>query len=455
MRQLNVHGIADEARFGALHSTILLICTLIIVADGYDLAIIGAALPSVMKDLNIVPAQAGMMVSAGFAGLMIGAISAGMLADRVGRRRTMAFCVVLFSIVTVCTGFVHDAVLFGIVRFVAGIGIGGVMPCVVAHVTEFAPRKHRATMVTVAFSGFAIGGMLAAFLGRTMIEAYGWRSVFFIAALPLVVVPFVVGLLPESIAYLARTHRVAELRAIVRGLNPRLEMRPDDAFVAPARSNAGPAQDDVSVGHLFSDGRLSSTIMFWLASLMCVFVIYGLASWLAKMMTNAGYSLASALNLLLALNVGALVGGVCAGLLADRLPIKLVLCSFYLLASMAILISGSDVPVTWLYVTTGLLGASAYGGQMLTYAYAGQFYPPAIRSSGVGWVTGVGRLGAILAPIAFGALMAMQLPRYQNFLLISIPMFIAAAAVTLIGHGNSSGKGSANDIPVYDGSTPR
>ena len=117
--------------------------------------------------------------------------------------------------------------------------------------------------------------------------------------------------------------------------------------------------------------------MFWLASLMCVFVIYGLASWLAKMMTNAGYSLASALNLLLALNVGALVGGVCAGLLADRLPIKLVLCSFYLLASMAILISGSDVPVTWLYVTTGFLGASTYGGQMLTYAYAAQLYPPA------------------------------------------------------------------------------
>jgi AAHS family benzoate transporter-like MFS transporter len=166
-------------------------------------------------------------------------------------------------------------------------------------------------------------------------------------------------------------------------------------------------------------------------------------------------SLASALNLLLALNVGALVGGVCAGLLADRLPIKLALCSFYLLASMAILISGSDVRVTWLYVTTGLLGASTYGGQMLTYAYAGQFYPPAIRSSGVGWVSGVGRLGAILAPIAFGALIAMQLPRYQNFLLISIPMFIAAAAVTLIGRGNSSGKGSANDIPAYDGSTPR
>jgi AAHS family benzoate transporter-like MFS transporter len=337
MRQLNVHGIADEARFGALHATILLICTLIIVADGYDLAIIGAALPSVMKDLNIVPAQAGMMVSAGFAGLMIGAISAGMLADRVGRRKTMAFCVVLFSIVTVCTGFVHDAVLFGIVRFVAGIGIGGVMPCVVAHVTEFAPRKHPATMVTVAFSGFAIGGMLAAFLGRTMIEAYGWQSVFFMAALPLVVVPFMVGLLPESIAYLVRTRRVAELRAIVRCLSSRFEMQPDDAFVAPARSNEVAVHNDVSVGHLFSDGCLPSTIMFWLASLMCVFVIYGLASWLAKMMTNAGYSLASALNLLLALNVGALVGGVCAGLLADRLPIKLVLCSFYLLASMAIL----------------------------------------------------------------------------------------------------------------------
>jgi len=455
MRQLNVHGIADEARFGALHATILLICTLIIVADGYDLAIIGAALPSVMKDLNVTPAQAGMMVSAGFAGLMIGAIFAGMLADRVGRRKTMAVCVVLFSIVTVCTGLVHDAVLFSMVRFVAGIGIGGVMPCVVAHVTEFAPRKHRATMVTVSFSGFAIGGMLAAVLGNTMIEAHGWRSVFFVAALPLVVVPFAVELLPESIAYLVRAHRVAELRDVVRRLNPQFVMLPDDDFVVPACSSAVFACDDVSVGRLFSDGRLCSTIMFWLASFMCVFVIYGLASWLAKMMTSAGYSLASALHLLLALNVGALVGGVCAGPLADRLPIKVVLCSFYLLASMAILISGSSVPVTWLYVTTGFLGASTYGGQMLTYAYAAQFYPPAIRSSGVGWVTGVGRLGAILAPIAFGALMALQLPRHQNFLLIAVPMFVATAAVTAIGRGRASGNGNANEIPVYEGSSSK
>ncbi|MFM0340784.1 MFS transporter [Paraburkholderia fungorum] len=450
-----MQAFADGARFGALHATILLICTLIIVADGYDLAIMGAALPSVMKDLHVAPTQAGMMVSAGFVGLMIGAIAAGMLADRVGRRKTIAVCVGLFSIVTACTGLVHDAALFGIVRFVAGIGIGGVMPCVVAHVAEFAPRKYRATMVTVSFSGFAIGGMLAAVLGNTMIEAHGWRSVFFVAALPLLVVPFVIGLLPESIAHLVRAHRVVELRAIVRHLDPRFDMQPDDGFDVPARRNGAPVHDDVSVALLFSDGRLSSTIMLWLASFMCVFVIYGLASWLAKMMTNAGYSLTSALNLLLALNVGALLGGVSAGLLADRFSIKAVLCAFYLLASIAILISGSNAPVTWLYVATGLLGASTYGGQMLTYAYAAQFYPPAIRSSGVGWVTGVGRLGAILAPIAFGALMALQLPRYQNFLLIAIPMFIAAAVVTLIGHGRSSGKGSASDTHAYDGSSSR
>ena len=453
MRQLNVQAIADGARFGALHTAILLICTLIIVADGYDLTIIGAALPSVMKDLNVAPTQAGMMVSAGFAGLMIGAIAAGMLADRVGRRKTIAICVALFSTVTACTGLVHDAVLFGIVRLVAGIGIGGVMPCIVAHVTEFAPRKYRATMVTVSFSGFAIGGMLAAILGNAMIEAHGWRSVFFVGALPLLVVPFVVGLLPESIAYLVRTRRFAELRALVRRLNPQFDMQPDDGFVVPARSDAAPVHDDISIGLLFSYGRLSSTIMLWLASFMCVFVIYGLGSWLAKMMTNAGYSLTSALNLLLALNVGALVGGVTAGLLADRFSIKVVLCLFYLLASVAILISGSGIPVTWLYFATGVLGASTYGGQMLTYAYAAQFYPPGICSSGVGWVTGVGRLGAILAPIAFGALMALQLPRHQNFLLIAVPMFVAAAAVTAIGRGRESGNGNAKEIAAYDGSS--
>jgi MFS transporter, AAHS family, benzoate transport protein len=192
------------------------------------------------------------------------------------------------------------------------------------------------------------------------------------------------------------------------------------------------------VSQLFQDGRGFSTAMFWIAFFMCLFMVYALSSWLTKLMAGAGYSLGSALTFVLTLNFGAMIGAIGGGWLADRFNIKWVLFSMYVLAAVSITLLGVPMPTEALFFVVGLAGASTIGTQIVTYAYAGQFYPMAIRSTGIGFASGVGRSGAILAPIVIGTLVAMALPLQQNFIAIAIPAVIAAVAVAMIKHGRSA-----------------
>jgi AAHS family benzoate transporter-like MFS transporter len=443
MRHIDVHELSDKARFNRFHAGVLLWCALIIICDGYDLAVAGIALPSIMKDMGVTAQNAGFMVSSALFGMMFGAIFLGTIADRIGRRKAIAICIALFSIFTAAAGFTHDPYTFSAMRFLAGLGIGGVMPNVVAQMTEFSPKKIRATMVTLMFSGYAVGGMLAALLGKGLLEAYGWSSVFLAAGLPVVLIPFILKSLPESMPFLIRENRLDELKQIVARMEP--SYRPDagDRFALPPQDRA----EGAPIGKLFQEGRGFSTVMFWIAFFMCLFMVYALSSWLTKLMASAGYSLGSALTFVLVLNFGAVIGAVGGGWLADRFNMKYVLVGMYALAAVSITMLGFKVPTPVLFLLVGLAGASTIGTQIVTYAYAGQFYPMAIRSTGIGWASGVGRSGAILAPIAIGTLVGMALPLEQNFMAIAIPAAIAVIAVSLIRHGRSASVQAAPAMP--------
>ncbi|WP_423368319.1 MFS transporter [Burkholderia sp. LMG 32019] len=434
MRQINLQALSDEARLGKLHGVVLFWCALIIVFDGYDLAVAGIALPAIMNEMGVNPAQAGFMVSSALFGMMFGNIVFGTVAERIGRRWAIAACLTLFSVFTAAAGLAPTPALFGAARFVAGIGIGGVMPNVIAHMTEYAPRRVRSTLVTLMFSGYSVGGMLAAVMGRGMIEAYGWQSVFVAAGAPVLLVPLLVKWMPESLPFLIRRGRTDELARIARRLDPAYQYQPGDGYVVPRDDKAGGAP----VRQLFDDGRGFSTVMFWIACFMCLFMVYALSSWLTRLMASAGYSLGSALTFVLVLNAGAMVGAIGGGWLADRFPIKTVLVSMYLLAAVSITLLGYKMPTALLFVLVGLAGASTIGTQIVNCAYAGQFYPMAIRSTGIGWTLGVGRSGAILAPIVIGLLVGIDLPLEQNFMAIGLPALAAAFAVGLIDHRRSA-----------------
>ncbi|WP_036214199.1 MFS transporter [Massilia alkalitolerans] len=434
MRHIDVHKLADEARFNRFHFGILAWCAIIIICDGYDLAVAGIALPSIMQEMGVTAQSAGFMVSSALFGMMFGAIFLGTIADKIGRRLAIVICLALFSVFTAAAGFASDPYTFSVMRFLAGLGIGGVMPNVVAQMTEYSPKRIRSTMVTLMFSGYAVGGMLAALLGKGMIEAHGWQSVFLAAGVPVILIPFILKKLPESMPFLIRQGRQAELQDILVRMEPSYRVQKDDSYTLPVADRA----EGAPIGRLFQDGRGFSTIMFWIAFFMCLFMVYALSSWLAKLMAGAGYSLGSALTFVLVLNFGAVIGAVGGGWLADRFHIKYVLVGMYLLAAVSITLLGYKVSTPVLFLLVGLAGASTIGTQIVTYAYAGQFYPMAVRSTGIGWASGVGRSGAILAPIVIGTLVGMALPLQQNFLAIAIPAAIAAVAVACIRHGRSA-----------------
>ncbi|RZL59835.1 MAG: MFS transporter [Variovorax sp.] len=430
MHRIDVRKLADESKFNRFHALVLFWGVLILVLDGYDLAVVGAALPSIMKNMGVNAAQAGFMASSALFGMMFGAIFFGTLADKIGRKLMICICVLLFSVFTAAAGLTRDPITFSITRFIAGLGIGGVLPVVAAQMAEFAPVKIRARLVTVVFAGYSVGGILVALTGKQLIETYGWPSVFYAAALPILLIPFIWKTMPESIPFLIKKNRDDELRRIVKRMAPSYPLQQQEQFMVPAEDKA----HDAPVRHLFHAGRGFSTVMIWVAFFFGLFMVYSLSSWLTKLMAMAGYSLGSALNFVLVFNVGAMIGAVLGGWLGDKFNIKYVLVAFYAVGAISLTVMGYTKSTELLFLMVFIVGASTLGTQLLAYAYAGEFYPISIRSTGVGLASGVGRMGAILAPILIGGLVALKLPLEQNFLAIGLAGLLGMIAVMLIDH---------------------
>jgi len=429
MQTVNVYALSSNSKFNRFHRLILFWCMLILVIDGYDLAIVGAALPAIMQDMQIAPTSAGIMAGSALFGTMLGAIFLGTLADRIGRPKMVAMCVALFSLFTAGAGFTNDPVSFSIMRFIAGLGIGGVLPVCTAQMSEFAPLKLRTRLVTLVFAGYSVGGILVAITSKQLIESHGWQWVFYVAALPVLLIPFILKTMPDSIGYMLKEGRQDELRKVALRIEPTLNITSQTEMTG---NLAILAELDAPVRNLFKEGRGFSTVMIWTAFMTGLFMVYALNSWLTKLMAMAGFSLGSALNFVIVFNLGAIAGGLGGGWLADKLNIKYVLVSFYIVGAIALTLMGYTRDVSLLYAVVFVVGASTLGTQLLAYAYAGDFYPSTIRSAGVGFASGVGRIGAIVAPVLIGWLVSMNLPLEHNFMAIGLAGLIGAVAVTLI-----------------------
>ena len=423
-------ALIDNAKFNRFHLRTLLLCALIIIFDGYDLVVYGVVLPVLMQEWGLTPVQAGALGSYALFGMMIGAIVFGQLADRIGRRLSIAICIVLFSGFTFINGFATNVTEFGICRFIAGLGIGGVMPNVVALMNEYAPKKMRGTLVAIMFSGYSVGGMMAAWLGMQMIPQFDWQSVFYIAILPLVLLPVILLLLPESLAFLLRQNKVGAVREIITKIAPKTTTF--DMSVKMDTSASEPAiADKPGVKQLFTADKALPSVLLWCAFFCCLLMVYALTSWLPKLMNNAGFSLGSSLQFLLVLNVGAIAGAIFGGWLGDRSNLPRVLTYFFIAAAVSITLMGLDVPMVVRYLAIAIAGAATIGSQILLYACAAQYYPLHIRSTGLGWASGIGRNGAIVGPLLGGYLLSEQLALHLNFMVFAVPGIICAIAMAV------------------------
>ncbi|WP_445404481.1 aromatic acid/H+ symport family MFS transporter [Acinetobacter vivianii] len=425
--KVNINNIIDKARFAAFHWKVLVWCLIIIIFDGYDLVIYGVALPLLMQQWSLTAVQAGLLASAALFGMMFGAMIFGTLSDKLGRKKTIMICVTLFSGFTFLGAFASNPVEFAILRFIAGLGIGGVMPNVVALMTEYAPKKIRSTLVALMFSGYAIGGMSSALLGAWLVKDMGWQIMFLIAGIPLLLLPVIWKFLPESLAFLVKSNHHDQAKMIVIKIAPETELTNNTQLVLnESTTTVAP------VRALFQQGRSFSTFMFWIAFFMCLLMVYALGSWLPKLMLQAGYSLGASMLFLFALNIGGMVGAIGGGALADKFHLKQVITSMFVIGAAALILLGFNSPQFILYSLIAIAGAATIGSQILLYTFVAQFYPTALRSTGMGWASGIGRIGAIIGPVLTGALLTFELPHQMNFLAIAIPGIIAALAIFMV-----------------------
>ena len=426
MRKIDVHSVIDDARFARFHWLIMGLCALLLIFDGYDLFIYGVVLPVIMDEWGLTPLEAGALGSYALFGMMFGALVFGTLADHIGRKKGIIICFMLFSVATVLNGFANTPTEFGIYRFLAGLGCGGLMPNVVALMNEFAPKKMRSTLVALMFSGYSLGGMCAAGLGIYLLPNVGWQVMFFAAVVPLALLPLIVLYLPESVGFLVRKGRTDEALALLQRIQPGLDLPADTQLQMQDTSG-----QKSSVLDLFRAGRLVGTLSIWVAFFCCLLMVYALGSWLPKLMANAGYSLGSSLSFLLALNFGGMFGAILGGWLGDRFDLGKVVVAFFVVAVASISLLGVKTPMPILYALITIAGATVIGTQILLYAAAAQFYGLSIRSTGLGWASGIGRNGAIVGPLLGGALMSINLPLQLNFIAFAIPGLIAALAMAL------------------------
>ena len=433
MNKLNIQPFLDNAKFNAFHRNILLWCAFILVFDGYDLVIYGSVLPILMKNWALTPIQAGSLASYALFGMMFGAFIFGTIANRIGQKKAIIACVVLFSGFTFLCGFAQNPTIFAFYRFMAGLGIGGVMPNVISLMAEYSPKKIRSTLVTTMFSGYAVGGIMSALLGIFLIPKMGWQSIFYVGIIPILVLPLILRYLPESLSFLVKNGKMDEAKAILAKVEPSYTPQKDTDLEVTA-TVAG----TTGVNNLFTNNRLLSTVMFWVAFFCSLLTVYGLNSWLTKLiMTKPEYkdNLSLSLTFLLVLNIGGIFGAIGGGRLGDKYDLRKTVIGFFLMGSAAIGLLGFSSSFV-MYALMFVAGAATIGNQIVLNTLVAQFYPALLRSTGIGWASGVGRIGAIIGPILGGVLVGWKLPFEQNFFAFAIPAIIGAIAITFVDYRN-------------------
>lgn len=435
MRVLNASQMVDRSRFNAFHVALIVWGFIIIMFDGYDIVIYGSVVPVLMKEWSLSSVATGAIGSYATLGTAIGAFAFGYLADKIGRKKVILICVVLFSICIPLAGLMVDPVLFAICRIIAGFGLGGVMPNIIALTTEYAPKASRAAIVSFVFCGYSVGGILAGLVSRAILPDLGWRPIFWIAAIPLLLLPFLLKSLPESYGQLLRKGEHRQVGQILGRVNP--EYRPDEQDTFEIGSEAKEAKP--SFGKLFENNRRLSTIMFWFACFSCFVLISSLNTWLPKLMMETGYDLRSSLTFVMVLNAGAILGTIVFGRLTDKQGFKKILIPLYVFGAVALSAIGLKTNLWIAYILIAIVGAASIGLQNLLNAYVSQYYPAEIRSTAVGVYTAFGRIGGIVAPMLVGILLSMSLSPQMNLVVLSFSGVIGAIAILLVKeqHGHS------------------
>lgn len=423
---LDITRLIDERPIGRFQRLTIFLCALIAFLDGMDTQSIGIAAPFIVAGLHLPRAMLGMVFSAAILGAMIGAFAMGAAGDRFGRKRILMASVLVFGLGTVATSMATSYEVLLAIRFVTGIGLGGAAPCFLTLASEYAPRQRRASVSSILWAAFPLGGMAGGFLNSYLIAHYGWQSIFlFGGVLPIALVLVLATLLPESPSFLAYAGRQQALAHVAKRLGGQV-----DSGMLLTTSEEKVASASFRV--LFHEGRARLTLLLSVSFVMAFGALAVLVLWTPSLLRDNGIPPAGTAIVIGFHGLGALIGMGSAGRMIERFGARRVLAPALLLgAGCTALVGIGATSVASASLVLALAGVFVGFGASGGIALAVMSYPAGIRATGIGWQMGMGRFGQVLAPVLTGTLLAAGVNSAQTFYVVAAAPLVAAAVVLL------------------------
>jgi MFS transporter, AAHS family, 4-hydroxybenzoate transporter len=433
MNELNISRLVDAARLRPFHFWLAFWCLLAMMADGFDLLNASIAGPALIKDWGINRAALGPVFSASLVGFFVGAPFFGYLGDRYGRRLAIISALFFIGVTTFACAFATDLQELLWLRFFSGLGLGGVLPNVIALNAEFTPKRWRATMLVVIAMGISLGGAVPGFVGLTLMPTYGWPVVFVVGG----VIPFVVGLcmlfaIPDSIKFMVlRGGRDEAVTRLLHKFDPDLNVAPGTRFVLD--QDEGSAKTRGSPIGLFRDGWAPVTVLVWLIFVLNLMANNLMNAWLPMIVQTSGHSVAQGSFAGSLYQLGGTAGGLCIGLLIDRFGLKILAIMFAVGVPVLVFAGTPGLSAPVLLTMAFFSGWAIVGMQNGLNAGAGLIYPTALRANGVGYALGVGRIGSVTGPLIGSLLTKLGMSASAFFYVTAIgPLFCAGCCVLLL-----------------------
>ncbi|MGH9717764.1 MAG: MFS transporter [Candidatus Acidiferrales bacterium] len=403
-RALGVGEVIDQRPLGAFQIWTVALCGLVLVMDGYDGLAMGFVTTPVAAATHIPLPMFGRILAAPLVGLMIATLGTGPIADRVGRKWVVIVSELSFAVFSLLTGRAttyHELLTY---RFLTGLGLGGAMPNVVALASEYSPKRLVPVVVSVLFAGMPLGGTVCGLVSRQMLATHGWRWVFYIGGVaPIVIAFFLIALMPESARFLAaRKKSPRKIAKILARVAPGFDL----AQVDFTKTSDEASRKGVPVKHLFTEGRAIGTLLLWIPNFMNLLLIYFISSWLPTMLKQAGMTTSQGVLAASVVSFGGIFACLLEGSLINSGGAFMVLLSEFLLAAVAMVgMALFTRPFPVALAVAFAMGFLVIGAQAGLNALAAKFYPTPIRSTGVGWALGVGRVGSIVGPLVGGMML--------------------------------------------------
>ncbi|MEM0083785.1 MAG: MFS transporter [Candidatus Methanomethylicia archaeon] len=428
---MSIIKVLEEAKLSKFHYILLVVCSLIYCFTAMNVMLIAAVLTPIIKDFGLEkdPFLSGILVSSGYVGMFLGALSCGILADHIGRRKTLIITTLTMSIFTALNAFARDPLTMIFLRFIAGIGLGGSLPQPGVYISEYVPAKYRGRFLGLVETSWVYGALLSLLFPYIILPRLGWRLTFFIALIPLFLIPLILLYTPESLRYMQIKGMFNEaINTIKRYGLFTGEISAKDLFTSIEKYNVYEA-----LRELWSKNYWNRTLLLWILWIVLVYTYHGIFIWLPTIyFMEFGITIVKSIEWTLMVTLAQIPGYYSATLMLDRIGRKPILILYLALAGFGSLMLGLSIEVSHILLWSVVISFFNLGAWSGLYAYTPELYPTRIRGTGSGTAASMGRIAGIIAPTAT-PLLYTYFGLKTAFIVFSLIHFIGSLATLIFG----------------------